>query len=174
MPGAYLAGVYLIRAPAPPEVTGSRRDVVPSQLTLLDPRVGFNAITAVLGADEFEPVRVEAITFTAPVGNAILYLLTFPGAQADFGIAVFGGVLVGAFGAALANRSLRAEAFQGPRHLGRYLPGGVMLGFGGVLSLGCTIGAGLSGLSVLASGSALAVGAKIGGAVLARHWLGGE
>ena len=53
-PGAGLGGVYLVRAPAPSEVTGSGRDQVPSQLTLLDPRVGFNAIS-VAGDPYFSP-----------------------------------------------------------------------------------------------------------------------
>lgn len=128
-------------------------------------------VTGVLGFDEFEPVRLESLTFTAPVGNAIQYLLTFTGAQADFGIVVIAGVLLGAFAAACGSRTLRADAFDGPGHLGRYLLGGALMGFGGVLALGCTIGAGLSGLSTLSFGSLLASTGIVTGAVLAHRLL---
>ncbi|HFQ15249.1 MAG TPA: YeeE/YedE family protein, partial [Rhodobacteraceae bacterium] len=37
----------------------------------------------------------------------------------------------------------------------RNLIGAVMMGFGGVLALGCTVGQGITGLSTLAVGSAL-------------------
>ncbi len=127
-------------------------------------------VTGVLGYDDFEPVRLESLTFTAPVGNAIQYLLTYTGAQADFGIAAVGGVLAGALVTALATRDLRAEGFDGAPPLARYLLGGSMMGFGGVLALGCTIGAGLSGVSTLSAGSLLATGCIVAGAVLALRF----
>ena len=131
-------------------------------------------VTGVLAFDEFEPVRLESLTFTAPVGNAIQYLMTYTGARADFGIAAVAGVLAGAFVTALASRRLRAEGFDGPGTMARYLLGGGMMGFGGVLALGCTVGAGLTGLSTLSLGSLLATAAIVAGGMLglrgaARH-----
>jgi uncharacterized membrane protein YedE/YeeE len=128
-------------------------------------------VTGVLSFDEFEPVRLESLTFTAPVGNAIQYLLTLTGSQADFGIVVVAGVLLGAFAAAAGSRTLRADSFEGSGHLGRYLLGGALMGFGGVLALGCTIGAGLSGLSTLSFGSLLASTGIVSGAVLCHRLL---
>jgi len=43
-PGAYLAGLYFVNAPAPPELEHLRSDCAASHLSLLDPRVGFNAL----------------------------------------------------------------------------------------------------------------------------------
>ncbi len=129
-------------------------------------------VTGVLGFDEFEPARLESLTFTAPVGNAIQYLLTYTGASADFGIAAVAGVLAGAFAAALATGSLHAEAFDGTGPLVRYLLGGAMMGFGGVLALGCTVGAGLSGVSTLSLGSLLATAGIVAGGVLALRLTG--
>jgi len=55
-PGAYLAGLYFVNAPAPPELDHLRSDCWPSHLSLLDPRVGFNAL-ALEGDPNFNEVR---------------------------------------------------------------------------------------------------------------------
>jgi hypothetical protein len=58
-PGAYLAGMYFVNTPAPPEVKHLRSDCRPSHLTLLDPRVGFNAM-ALEGDPNWEENRTVA------------------------------------------------------------------------------------------------------------------
>ena len=123
-------------------------------------------VTGFLGFDEFDPTRAESVTFTAPMGEAIQYLLTYTGASADFGISVIGGTLAGAFAVALLTGTLKAEGYETPGQLARYVLGGAMMGFGGVLALGCTIGAGLSGVSTLSLGSVIALLSIVaGGAV---------
>ena len=67
-PGAYLAGLYFVNTPAPPELSHLRSDCVPSHLTLLDPRVGFNALQ-VDGDRNF----VETYTLPAVAGALILW-----------------------------------------------------------------------------------------------------
>lgn len=57
--GAYLAGLYFVNAPAPPELSHLRSDCLPSHITLLDPRVGFNAL-ALVGDSNFEETRTLA------------------------------------------------------------------------------------------------------------------
>lgn len=123
-------------------------------------------VTGVLGFDEFEPVRTESVTFTAPVGNAIQYLLTYTGSQADFGITVVGLTIVGAFIGAAVTGDLKLEGFDTPGHLLRYAGGAAMMGFGGVLALGCTVGAGLSGVSTLSVASMLAMASIIAGGTI--------
>lgn len=123
-------------------------------------------VTGVLARDDFDPVPLESLSFTAPVGDSLVYLMTYTGARADFAIAVVGGVLAGAFLVAAARRELRLTGFETPGQLARYLSGGALMGFGGVLALGCSIGAGLSGVSTLSLGSLLALGAIVAGAVL--------
>lgn len=54
--GAYLAGMYFVNAPAPPELHHLRSDCAASHLTLMDPRVGFNAL-ALQGDPNFEETR---------------------------------------------------------------------------------------------------------------------
>jgi hypothetical protein len=58
-PGAYLAGQYFVNAPAPPELDHLRSDCAASHLTLLDPRVGFNAL-ALQGDPNFNESRTLA------------------------------------------------------------------------------------------------------------------
>lgn len=126
--------------------------------------------TGVLAKDEFEPVPLASLTFVAPVGDALQYLMTFTGASLNFGIAVVGGVIVGSFAAAAASRSLRLEGFTSARELARYLIGAALMGVGGVFALGCTIGQGLTGLSTLSAGSLLATaGIVLGGIAGTRH-----
>ena len=47
-----------------------------------------------------------------------------------------------------------------------HLVGGALMGFGGVLSLGCTIGQGVVGFSTLATGSIIATVAIVFGSAL--------
>jgi len=58
-PGAYLAGMYFVNAPAPPELDHLRSDCAASHLTLLDPRVGFNSL-ALQGDPNFNETRTLA------------------------------------------------------------------------------------------------------------------
>src|SRR5437660_687435 len=73
----------------------------------------------------------------------------------------------------LATKSFRLESFRDAEDLINHLVGGALMGFGGVLALGCTIGQGVSGLSTLALGSFLAFFAIIAGAALTmkvQYW----
>lgn len=118
--------------------------------------------TGWLGADDFEPVPPASLTFVAPVGAALQYLMLYTGISLGFGVAVVGGVLIGAAGAALVSRSFTLEGFDSPRHMLRAMAGGVLMGVGGVLALGCSIGQGLSTLSL---SPLLAVPAILAGAI---------
>jgi len=126
-------------------------------------------VTGVLGFDEFNPTRPASLAFTAPMGDALQYLMTYTGASADFGVTAIAGTLAGAFAWAAASRSLKAEGFDSPGHMARYVLGAAMMGFGGVLALGCTIGAGLSGMSTLSLGSLLALASIVTGGAVGHH-----
>lgn len=67
-PGAYLAGLYFVNAPAPPELDHLRSDCQPSHLTLLDPRVGFNAL-----AIDGDPNLDETRTLVPVAGMLMLW-----------------------------------------------------------------------------------------------------
>tara|TARA_R110002073_G_scaffold291268_3_gene456334 strand:+ start:1144 stop:2229 length:1086 start_codon:yes stop_codon:yes gene_type:complete len=126
-------------------------------------------VSGVLGFDDFNPSRPVSLTFTTPMGNALQFLMTYTGTAADFGVTTIGGTLAGAFAWAAATRTLKAEGFDSPGHMARYALGAVMMGFGGVLALGCTIGAGLSGMSTLSLGSLIALASIVTGGAVGHH-----
>ncbi len=113
-------------------------------------------ITGVVGKDEFEPTQLASFTFVAPIGDMLQYLMTFTGAKINFGIAAGIGVIAGAFLAAYLTREFRVESFTDAPDMLRHILGGAMMGVGGVLALGCTIGQGITGMSTLALGSLIA------------------
>jgi hypothetical protein len=123
-------------------------------------------ITGVLGNDDFEPVAVESVTFVAPAGNAINYVMTYTGASMNFGIAVVLGVIAGSYLYAIISGTFRIEVFASRTDLINHLLAGVLMGFGGVLALGCTIGQGVTGVSTLALGSMIALVSIIAGCAI--------
>ncbi|MDC0039237.1 YeeE/YedE family protein [Gammaproteobacteria bacterium] len=123
-------------------------------------------VTGVIGFDDFEPVPFESVTFIAPVGNAVNYLMTWTGSTIGFGVAVVFGILCGSLFYALASGGFRIETFSDRGDMINHLMAGVLMGFGGVLALGCTVGQGVAGISTLSMGAVLATGAIMLGSVL--------
>jgi uncharacterized membrane protein YedE/YeeE len=112
--------------------------------------------TGVLGADDFDPAALASLTFIAPAGDSLQYLMTFTGATIDFGIGSVGGAILGAFLSSLLAGSVRVTSFYDTGDTLRHMAGGALMGFGGVLAFGCTIGQGITGMSTLGLGSILA------------------
>jgi hypothetical protein len=133
--------------------------------------VGGWLVTGILAKDEFEPVPLASITFVAPAGESLQYLMTFTGAKLNFGIAVIGGVIVGSFLMAVATGSFRVETFVDRDDLTRHLAGATLMGCGGVMALGCTIGQGITGMSTLALGSLIAWLSILGGGYFGIKYL---
>jgi uncharacterized membrane protein YedE/YeeE len=123
-------------------------------------------VTGVIGFDDFDPMRLESYTFIAPTGESLMYLMTFTGSTIDFGIAAVGGVIVGSFVYAVATGKFHIETFADRADMIRHIYGGVAMGFGGVLALGCTIGQGITGMSTLAFGSLLSLVSIIAGSAV--------
>ncbi|MAF49414.1 MAG: YeeE/YedE family protein [Rhodospirillales bacterium] len=122
-------------------------------------------LTGVIGYDDFEPTQLESFSFVSPSGNSIQYLMTFTGATINFGIAIVGGVISGSFLMAKARGEFRVESFTTADDFLRHIIGGAMMGSGGIVALGCTIGQGITGMSTLALGSLIALLSIIAGAV---------
>jgi uncharacterized membrane protein YedE/YeeE len=129
-------------------------------------------VTAVLGGDEFEPTIVESINVTRGGGDSLIYLLTWTGSKINFGIAFVGGVLVGALAVSLAQRDFKLVGFEQPADMLRYTLGGALMGVGGVLALGCTVGNGLTGIASLAPTSFIALPAMVLAAAATMKWRG--
>ncbi len=98
----------------------------------------------------FADNSIESHTFASPVGETILYLMTASGTSLSFGVGSVLGVLGGAFIGSLIKGHFRWEACEDPRELRRQFIGAVLMGFGAAVSVGCTVGQGLSAFSLLA------------------------
>jgi uncharacterized membrane protein YedE/YeeE len=116
--------------------------------------------------------RMESFSLVAPAAFLLelLMLWTDTTRVVTFGIAGALGIVAGAAAAALGNRSFRWEGFAGTEDLVNHIVGGILMGFGGVTALGCTIGQGISGLSTLAVGSFLAFFAICLGSAVAMKY----
>jgi uncharacterized membrane protein YedE/YeeE len=123
-------------------------------------------VTGVIGFDDFEPVRFESYTFVAPTGESLQYLMTFTGSTISFGVSAVFGVILGSFLYAVLSRRFRFEYFISLDDMVRHILGGILMGFGGVLALGCTIGQGITGMSTLALGSLMALVSIVFGSAL--------
>lgn len=107
-------------------------------------------VTGTFGLDPFDPQPLVSHTYTVPLGQTLIYLMTMTNASLTFGVAATLGVIGGAFVGALIKREFRWEGADDAREMRRHLVGAFLMGTGGVLAGGCTIGQGLSAASVLA------------------------
>jgi uncharacterized membrane protein YedE/YeeE len=113
--------------------------------------------TGYLGADDFNPTPVTSLTFIAPIADALQYVMLSTGSTLNFGIVTVFGVFAGSLVTALATGRFHLEGYQSPRHMLRSAGGAALMGGGGVMAFGCSIGQGLTGLSTLALASFVAI-----------------
>jgi len=106
--------------------------------------------TAYVSVNGFAGTPVVSHTFSAPIGESLLFLMTSSGGGLSFGVGSVAGVLIGAFIGSLIKGHFRWEACEDPRELRRQIIGAAIMGVGAVLALGCTIGQGISAFSLLA------------------------
>ena len=116
---------------------------------------------------------LESLSFVAPTAYSLelLLLWTDKSLHPSFGVACVAGVVLGAFAHAIGSKQFRWEGFGSLQDLRNQLTGAMLMGFGGVTAVGCTIGQGLSGLSTLAIGSLIAVAGIVCGCIAAMRWL---
>ena len=124
-------------------------------------------VTGWLGLDEFEPTPPASLTFVAPIGATIQYIMIATGASLNFGIVVVLGVIAGSFLSAVLTRQFQITGFDETLRMPRYIAGGVLMGIGGALAMGCSIGQGLTGFSTLSFMSLAALISIVFGARLA-------
>ncbi len=123
--------------------------------------------------------KAESFSFVAPVAYLLELLMLWSDQSkiVTFGIAGVLGMLLGSGAVALATRTFRWEGFASVEDLVNHIVGGVLMGFGGVTALGCTIGQGLTGMSTLAIGSVIASLSIVVGCVAAlkyQYWRIGQ
>ncbi|MCH2095179.1 MAG: YeeE/YedE family protein [Rhodobacteraceae bacterium] len=128
------------------------------------PVVGW-AGTSVLLLDEFDPQPVQSIAFTLPFTDSLFWIIASSAIPATFGVGLVGGVLAGSFVSAAARGELALQSFDTGSQTVRYLSGAALMGVGGVLAGGCTVGAGLAGAASLSIAALLALVAIVVGGI---------
>lgn len=111
------------------------------------------------------PLPPVSLTFVRPAGDALDWLQRFTAlGPPGFGAATVAGTLVGSFLAAVIAGRAKLQTYADAADTTRNLTGSALMGIGGVMALGCTIGQGVTGVSSLAAGSFLALAAIVAGA----------
>lgn len=112
-------------------------------------------------------VAPQSFTFINPIGQSTRYAAKgFDNAYLTFGVIAVMGVILGSFLWSLISKSFRIEWFLNFKDFTTHLIGGVLMGLGGILALGCTIGQGITGVSTLSIGSFFALISIIFGSAL--------
>jgi len=128
-------------------------------------------VTHWLDQQLFQAVQLESASFVLPPGQLILGMTMVTGVLPDYGVGLVVGVVIGSALAARWGNDIRWEACDDARELGRHLSGACLMGVGGVLAAGCTIGQGISAVSVLAVSAPIVLGSIYVGARLGLTWL---
>lgn len=98
----------------------------------------------------FEAEPIETHTFAAPIGDTIFYTMTASGNALSFSVGSVIGVVIGAALGSYSKGHFRWEACDDPRELRRQILGAAIMGPGAILAVGCSVGQGISAISVLA------------------------
>ncbi|WP_202910036.1 YeeE/YedE family protein [Tabrizicola thermarum] len=123
--------------------------------------------TSWLAAESLGEIGVEGPSFTAPVGRTLIFLMTSTAGGITFSVGSVVGVMAGSLIGSMLRGLFRWEACEDPRELGRQVGGAALMGIGGVVAMGCSVGQGVTGFATLAwSGpvtlAAIATGAVVG------------
>ena len=109
----------------------------------------------------------QSFTFTSPMADTFDYAVHINNPKfITFGVMALAGVIVGSFLYAVIFRKFRIEWFPSKMDFFNHAIGAVLMGIGGVLALGCTIGQGVTGFSTLAVGSMMAFASLVFGSAL--------
>jgi hypothetical protein len=121
-----------------------------------------------LAADEFAdvPVQLISLTYVRPAGDTIDYLMRYTAlGPPGFAVTTTFGAIAGGFIGAVSSGRLSLSSFADSGDAARNMVGAVLMGIGGVLALGCTVGQAITGFSTLAVGSIITFAAIVTGGV---------
>jgi uncharacterized membrane protein YedE/YeeE len=110
------------------------------------------------------PLPPISLTYVRPAGDTLQWLMLYTATPTPgFGAASVLGALLGALAVSLATGKFRLSTFADTGDTLRNLAGAALMGLGGVMALGCTVGQAVTGVSTLALGSFLTFAAMVAG-----------
>lgn len=163
--GLFIAVLFFAFALSHRPLLAEHRDIawgVVSGLSITVALVG----TAYVSRQTLGEVQTEGLSFSAPLGRALLYMMTSTAGGLNFSVGAVMGVLAGALAGSLWRGRFQWEGFDDPREMGRQIGGAVLMGIGGVIALGCSVGQGVTGFATLAWSAPVTLLAIGAGAVL--------
>src|SRR5690606_37854571 len=112
-------------------------------------------------------------SFVTPVAHTLDWLMFFSDRNKllTWGIASVAGVVLGSWVHALWRKDFQWQGFADRQDLARHLLGALLMGVGGVTAMGCTVGQGISAISMLSLGSFISLLGIVLGAVLMLRYL---
>ncbi len=112
------------------------------------------------------PVNPISLTYVRPAGDTLEYLTRFTAfGLPGFGVVTVFGAILGSYLAAISMKRFRLSAFADVSDTLRNLGGAALMGIGGVMALGCTVGQAVTGISTLAIGSFITFAAIVAGGI---------
>lgn len=127
--------------------------------------------TSWVAANGFDATAVVSHTFSAPLGETLIYTMTSSGNYVTFGTGSVFGVVLGAVLGSVIKGHFRWEACDDPRELRRQIAGAAIMGAGSVIAVGCSVGQGLSAMSVLSYGAPVTLACIMLGAAIGLRQL---
>lgn len=158
-----VAAAFLIRGLSYPPLRASHRRLTWAVAAGLSVSFALWGNTT-LHTISFGEVPVEGHTFTALLGRTLLWLMTSSSGGLSFSVGSVAGVLAGAFVGSTIKGLFRRDACEDPRELGRQVSGAALMGIGGVVAMGCSVGQGLTGFATLAYSAPITLAAIYFGA----------
>jgi uncharacterized membrane protein YedE/YeeE len=110
----------------------------------------------------------ESVTNVVPFAYTLeLFMLwTDASRTVTFAVAVVFGIVLGSAAHSTITGRFRIEGFHTAEDTANHLLGAALMGFGGVVAMGCTFGQGITGVSTLALGSIVTFLAIVAGAAV--------
>lgn len=119
----------------------------------------------------FDGLQVVSHSFSAPMGESILWAMNGSVRPLSFAVGSVVGVWFGAFIGSMIRGHFRWEACEDPRELRRQIMGAVIMGVGAIIAMGCTVGQGITAFSLLAISAPVTFLAIFAGAALGLRQL---